>query len=105
MAPFEKTPVDDQYNLSIVQEIFRNTMVQVAYAGNHANHLLTSTEEDTAIPTICPAAPCPAGLPAGTEYYAPGSPQRNPAWAGENIDSTIGNSVYNSVTVTLRHQS
>src|SRR5262249_22213216 len=33
MAPVNKTPVVDQYNLSIQQEIYGNTIVQVAYAG------------------------------------------------------------------------
>ena len=48
MAPVEKTPVSDQYNLSIQQEIFRNTVVEVAFAGNRTQHLEIQREGDTA---------------------------------------------------------
>jgi carboxypeptidase family protein/TonB-dependent receptor-like protein len=105
MPPVDKVPVNDQYNVSLQQEIFRNTVVQVAYAGDHSNHLFGDREADTAIPTICPAAPCPAGLPGGTKYFPAGAPRLNPAWAGIRLYSFNSNSVYNSVTVTLRRQS
>ena len=96
MAPVNKTPVDDQYNLSIQQEIYRNTVVQVAYAGNKANHLVTQIEADTAIPTI---------LPNGQPFYPVGGTRRNPAWAGIRLYETNGVSVYNSLTITMRRQS
>src|SRR5262249_12982178 len=48
MSPLIKTPVNDQYNVSIQHEIFKNTLVQVAYAGNKANHLVEERETDTA---------------------------------------------------------
>jgi hypothetical protein len=96
MAPFDKTPADYQYNLSIQREIARNTMIQVAYVGNRANHIIISNEEDTPIPTI---------MPNGMPFYALNAPRRNTAWSGEKILSASGNSVYNSGTISLRHQS
>ena len=96
MSPFNKTPVSDQYNLSIQQEIFRNTVVQVAYAGNKANHLATQREADTAIPII---------LPNGQPFYPGGAPRRNPAWNGIIMVESNANSDYNSLMVTLRRQS
>lgn len=96
MAPYDKTPTDYQYNLSIQREIAKNTMVQVAYVGNRANHIIVSNEEDTPIPTI---------MPDGMPFYPNGAPRRNTAWSGEKILSSSGNSIYNAATISLRHQS
>jgi hypothetical protein len=96
MAPFNKTPVNDQYNLSIQREIFRNTVVQVAYAGSKASHLATISEVDTPIPTI---------LSDGRKSFASGAARRNPAWSGILVNETVGNSVYNSASIMLRRQS
>ncbi len=115
MAPFDKTPADDQYNLSFERQISRNTALQLAYAGNHANHLETVEDADTPIPVICPASPCPVAAENGTPfavnvengqpYYPVGSVRRNTAWNGILLDQMNGNSEYNSFTITLRHQS
>lgn len=107
MAPFDKTPADYQYNLSIQRELAKNTVLQIAYVGNRGNHIFISTEEDTPVPTICSTAlsNCPAGLPDGTTFYPAGAPRRNTAWAGEKIIAPGGNSLYNALTVTLRHQT
>ena len=77
MAPTQKTPVNDQYNLSLQQEIFKNTMVQVAYAGNRASHNETQIEGDMAAPIICSTAlsNCPAGVPNGAPFYPLGAPR------------------------------
>jgi carboxypeptidase family protein/TonB-dependent receptor-like protein len=96
MDPIEKTPVTDQYNVSIQQELFRNTVLQVSFAGNKANHLETGREADTPIPTI---------LPNGQPFYPAGAPRRNTAWNGILLSATNANSVYNSLTVTLRKQT
>lgn len=106
-APTQKVPADVQYNLSLQQQIFKNTMVQVAYAGNRASHLATEIEGDTPIPTICSTGlgNCPAGVPDGAPYYPAGAPRRNTAWNGIRYYQTNGQSEYDSVTVTLRHQT
>jgi hypothetical protein len=96
MAPFNKTPTAYQYNLSIQRQIAKNTLVEVAYAGNKANHIFISNEEDTPIPTI---------MANGMPFYPAGAKRRNTAWNGEKIISSNGNSMYNSGTVSLRHQS
>jgi TonB dependent receptor len=106
--PFEKTPTTYQYNVSLQQEIFKNTVVEVYYAGNHANHLLTAREADSPIPVNCTTSPnsCPAGMLPGQPplYYPAGEPRRNPAWAGIGYSEMTGNSEYNSLTFTLRRQ-
>jgi len=94
-APFDKTPVNDQYTLSIQRQLSSSMVLQVAYAGNKSNHLLTVSEQDTAVPTF---------LPDGNVFYAAGVPRRNTAWSGIRYYETNGNSIYNAVTVTLRRQ-
>ena len=97
MTPVEKTPVTDQYNVSIQRQISQSTVVEVAYAGNHANHLLILEEEDTPIPTFTNGN-------VGQPVYAAGAPRRNPTFNGIQALSTTANSVYNSGTVMLRRQ-
>jgi hypothetical protein len=96
MAPFEKTPVTDQYTVSIQQQISKNTVLQVAYAGNRGNHLETETEADSPIPTI---------LPDGQAFYPAGAPRRNTAFNGIRYYQMDGNSIYNSGTISYRRQS
>jgi hypothetical protein len=107
MAAFNKTPTDYQYNLSLQHELWKNTLFQLAYAGNRGIHIINVEEGDTPIPTICSSSlsNCPAGIPNGTTYYPVGATRRNPSWNGEKIIAARGNSMYNSGTVTLRHQS
>jgi hypothetical protein len=106
-APFQKVPTVYQYNLSLQQQISKNTMIQVAYAGSHGNHELTEIEADTPTPIICSSSlnNCPAGIANGAYYYPAGAPRRNPAWAGIRYYRTNGESEYDSATVTLRHQA
>jgi hypothetical protein len=106
-APTQNTPTDIQYNFSLQREVVKNTMVQVAYAGNRGSHLATEIEGDSPIPTICSSAlsNCPAGVADGAPFYPAGAPRRNTAWNGIRYYQTNGESEYDSVTVTLRHQS
>ena len=68
----QKIPTNVQYNLSIQREIAKGTIVQVAYAGNRAYHLVTETEGDGATPIICSTAlsNCPAGVANGAPFYS-----------------------------------
>ncbi|HEY4355244.1 MAG TPA: TonB-dependent receptor [Acidobacteriaceae bacterium] len=105
LNPNEKTPSSIQYNLSIQQQLFKNTLIEISYVGNKAAHLETQTEGDTPIPTICGLGNCPAGIPAGAPYYPANAPRRNPFWNGIRYWQANGDSEYNAATITLRHQS
>jgi hypothetical protein len=105
LAPYQKTPTNYQYNVSIQQELWRNTVAQVAYAGNGAHHLLTEVEADSATPTVCGAGNCPAGVPSGALYYPAGAARRNPAFNGIRWYQSNGDSSYNSISFSIRHQS
>jgi hypothetical protein len=95
IAPDMKTPVDYQYNLSIQQQIFKDTVIQIAYAGSRDNHLPLQFEEDTRVNEGTAANP----------YYPSGDAKVNPAWADVREVYAANNSIYNSGTVTLRRQS
>ena len=97
MTPVEKTPVTDQYNVSIQRQISASTVIQVAYVGNHANHLLISEEEDTPIPTFINGD-------VSQPFYPFNAPRRNPTFNGIQVLSTTANSVYNAGTIMLRRQ-
>ena len=96
MNPSVNTPVNDQYNVSIQQQLFRDTVIQVAYVGSKSSHIVGGYEADTPIPTI---------LPGGQVFYPVGSIQRNPNFANDNLWNTVVNARYNGVTFTLRRQS
>lgn len=105
--PSQKIPENIQYNLSIQREILKNTMIQVSYIGNRAEHLITETEGDGAAPIICSTAlsNCPAGVADGQPFYPKGAARQNPAWNGIRYYQSNGNSEYDAGTILLRHQS
>ena len=94
----EKTPTDQQYNFSIQQQLSKSTMVQIAYAGNRAEHLETERESDTTVPTFTNGN-------LNNPFYPANTPRLNPAFAGILALEMNGNSRYNSVTITLKRQS
>jgi hypothetical protein len=76
----------------------------VGYLGSHGYHELLSADANEPVPTICPAAPCPASLAAGTIYYPAGAPLANPSvantttWFSERISS------YNALQVDVNRR-
>jgi Carboxypeptidase regulatory-like domain/TonB dependent receptor-like, beta-barrel len=94
----EKTPVSNQFNLSIQQQIFTNTMIEVDYAGARSHHSETERELNTATPTFI------NGNPADV-FYPVGGTRQNPNFASITQLQMNGNSHYDSGTVRLRRQS
>jgi hypothetical protein len=103
VQPNVQTPTVESWNLKIEREIFSNTTLGVGYVGSHGYHELLSLDANLPSPTICPAAPCPAGYPAGAFYFASGAPLANnnvwntTHWFSEGISS------YNGLEVDLNH--
>jgi hypothetical protein len=92
VQPDMQTPSLISYSLRIQQQISPNTAVTVGYVGSHGYHELVGVDANEPIPTICPAAPCPAVYPAsfpaglagtpvaaGTYYLPVGAPKANPS--------------------------
>jgi hypothetical protein len=104
VQPDLDTPTVISYSLKIEQEITPTTAISVGYIGNHGYHGLLSIDANLPRPTICPAAPCPAGYPAGLVYFAPGAPLSNSQVANTTHWFSWGNSNYNGLQVDLtRH--
>jgi len=104
VQPNLQTPTLVSYSLRIEQELTPNTSFSVGYVGSHGYHEIISVDANEPFPTICPAAPCPASLPAGTYYIPSGAPKANPAlgntwsWFSEGVSS------YNALLLDFTHR-
>ncbi len=98
------TPAVVSYSLKIEQLLSANTMLSVGYAGSHGYHELLSIDANVPVPTICPAAPCPADYPAGTMYFPPNAPLANPNVANTTSWFSEGVSSYNALVVEVSHR-
>lgn len=98
------TPTVESWTLQVQQQLWPSTTMSVGYIGSHGYHGLLSLDANLPVPTICPAAPCPAGYPAGTYYYPANAPLANPAlwntttWVSEGVSS------YNGLQVDVNHR-
>ncbi|MGB7285173.1 MAG: carboxypeptidase-like regulatory domain-containing protein [Candidatus Acidiferrum sp.] len=96
VQPNLQTPTVESWSLKIDQQLSTNTSISVGYVGSHGYHELLSADTNLPATTICPAAPCPAGYPAGAYYYPSGAPLANNAvwnstdWLSEGISSYHG---------------
>ncbi|HTC93101.1 MAG TPA: carboxypeptidase-like regulatory domain-containing protein [Terriglobales bacterium] len=92
VQPNLKTPTLISWSLRVQQELSPNTALTVGYVGSHGYHEVIGIDANEPIPTICPAAPCPATypgtfpgalanapIPAGTFYIPAGTPKANPS--------------------------
>ena len=96
VQPNLQTPTVETWNLKIEREVFARTTVSVGYVGSRGYHELLSLDANLPTPTICPAAPCPSGYPAGALYYPAGAALRNnnvwntTHWFSEGISAYHG---------------
>jgi hypothetical protein len=98
------TPTVVSYTLKVEQKLSSTTSLGVGYVGSRGYHEILSVDANQPTPAICPAAPCPSSLPAGTVYYAPGSPLANPALANTTSWFSEGNSSYNALQVDVNRR-
>src|SRR5215472_9419940 len=129
VQPNMKTPMLISWSLRVDQELSPNTLLTVGYVGSHGYHELIGIDANTPIPTICPAAPCPAvyptsppatlskGFPVGSplagapipggSFYIPvGTPNANPSPVINNTWTwfSLDDSSYNTLQVDLRRR-
>ena len=102
VQPDAYSPTVISYSLRIQQQIAPETSLSVGYVGSHGYHEMLSEDLNEPVPTICPAAPCPATLPPGTVYYAKGAPLANPNLANTTTWVSEGVSSYNSLQVDIQ---
>jgi hypothetical protein len=104
VQPNAYTPTVASYTLRVEQRLDQHTSLSVGYAGSHGYHELLSVDANVPNPTICPASPCPASLPAGTLYIAKGTPLPNPALANTTSWFSEGVSSYNALQVDVNRR-
>ena len=117
-----RIPYTEQYMLSLERGIGSNTVLSVNYVGNQGHRLLVLEESNPGNPALCltlsnPANLAPGQTPCGpfgedTTYVTSTGTVYNGTRGplGSNFGSnanqaTIGNSNYNALQVTLRHNT
>ncbi len=117
-----KIPYTEEYMLSIEHGFENNTVLDASYAGTQAHHLLVLEEANPGNPALClqlsnPANLAPGQTPCGpfgeSNVFTTASGQvingtrgpLGPNFGSDTSETTIGNSNYNSLQVTLRHTS
>jgi len=90
-------PTKISYNLTLQQQIMKNTVLEVAYIGSEAHHLQENGEWNTAIPTSPGVFPI---VPKGKSYI-----RINPNFASLTKSRWDGNSNYNALQVIVRRRS
>jgi len=117
-----RTPYTEQYMLSIERGFGSNTVLDVSYLGSQSHHLLVLEEANPGNPELClqlsnPANLAPGQTPCGpfneSNVFITASGQTingtrgslGPNFGSDALETTIGNSNYNSLQVTLRHTS
>jgi hypothetical protein len=116
-----KTPTVEEWNLTIEQQLTRNTAFRVAYVGSHGYHGLVSVDLNSIPAQICAnASGCVAGgvatsgtpataanqstVATGTEYIPVGT-RPNPYLGAGFFWLTQGNSSYNALQTEVSHQA
>jgi hypothetical protein len=105
VQPDAYTPTVVSYTLRVEQRLDQHTSLSVGYVGSHGYHELLSVDANVPNPTVCPASPCPATLPAGTLYIAKGTALPNPALANTTSWFTEGVSSYNALQVDVNRRT
>lgn len=117
-----KIPYAEEYMFSIEHGFGDNTVLDASYVGTEAHHLLVLREANPGNPALCldlsnPASLAPGQTPCGpfgeSNSYITASGQTmdgtrgplGPDFGSDTTETTIGNSTYNSLQVTLRHTS
>ena len=132
VQPDMHTPTLISWSLRVDRELSPNTSLTIGYVGSHGYHELIGIDANEPVPTICPAAPCPAAYPtwnpnppvigspltgfyytlplagapvqAGSYYIPFGAPKANPALANTWAWFSVGTSSYNALQVDLNRR-
>ena len=117
-AANNKIPYTEEYMLSIERGFGNNTVLDVSYVGTQAHHLLVLEEANPGNPALCLQLSNPANLAPGQTPCGPFSESNvfttasgqvingtrgplGPNFGSDTAETTIGNSNYNSLQVTL----
>ena len=104
VQPNLQTPTLISYSFKVEQEVTPNTSFSVGYVGSHGYHEVLSLDSNEPFPSVCPAAPCPASLPAGTYFIPSGAAKANPALGNSWSWFSEGVSSYNALLLDVTHR-
>jgi hypothetical protein len=117
-----KIPYTSEYMLSVEHGFGNNTVLSVSYVGTQAHHLLVLEEANPGNPSLCLQLGNPSNLAPGQTPCGPFSESNvfvtaagrtingtrgplGPNFGSDTLETTIGNSNYNSLQAGLRHSS
>jgi Carboxypeptidase regulatory-like domain/TonB dependent receptor len=117
-----RIPYTEEYQLSLEREVATNTLLSVSYVGTQAHRLLVLVEANPGDPGLCLSLSQVSEVAAGSPTCGPfGESNVFTTAAGQTINGTrgplgsnfgsnadqssIGNSNYNALEVSLRHAS
>ena len=117
-----RIPYTEEYMLSLERGFGNNTLLSASYVGTQAHRLLVLEEANPGNPALCLALSNPANLAPGQTPCGPFNESGvfitrsgqvingtrgplGPNFGSDTNQTSIGNSNYNSLQVTLRHTS
>jgi hypothetical protein len=117
-----KIPYTEQYMLSIERGFGSNSVLDLSYVGSQSHHLLVLEEANPGNPALCLQLSHPANLAPGQTPCGPFNESNvfvtatgqtidgtrgplGPSFGSDTNQTTIGDSTYNSLQLTLRHTS
>jgi len=118
--PWNTYPYNESYFLSIERQFGANTTLSLSYVGSQAHHLLLVYSANPGNPALCLALSKPSAVAANsptcgpfgedTEYITAAGQSiqgtrvgLGPAFSNDDYDSSVGNSNFNALEVSLRH--
>lgn len=99
-SPDNVSPYTQSYTLSLERHVGAKTLLSIGYVGNQAHHLLVLLSANPGNPRLCLSTPG-CGPFSETGVREPFGSQ----FDADSYQKTIGNSNYNALEVSLRHDS
>jgi hypothetical protein len=97
-----RIPYTEQYTLSLERQLGSNTVLAASYVGNQSHRLLVLEESNPGNPALCLRTP---GCGPFEETASGTRGPLGPSFGSDTNQSTIGNSNYNALELSLRHTS
>jgi hypothetical protein len=97
-----RIPYTEQYMFSIERQVGNNTLLSASYVGNQSHRLLVLVESNPGNPALCLSTP---GCGPFNETASGTRGPLGPMFGSDTNQSTLGNSNYNALELSLRHTS
>ena len=121
-SPNNRIPYTVEYMLSLQRQIGDHTLLSMSYVGNQAHRLLVLEAANPGNPALCLSLSQPSEVMPGTPTCGPFGESTayttasgqvingtrgplGPAFGSVSYQTTIGNSNYNALEISLRHTS